>query len=67
VLDRGQIIERGRHGELVMRNGAYAAMWNRQKEAAEVRERLEAVEGDPENIRADAVQAARRLAVGGAE
>jgi ATP-binding cassette subfamily B protein len=67
VLDRGQIIERGRHGELVARNGAYAAMWNRQKEAAEVRERLEAVEGDPENIRVDAVQAARRLAVGGAE
>jgi ABC-type transport system involved in Fe-S cluster assembly fused permease/ATPase subunit len=67
VLDRGQIIERGRHAELVARNGAYAAMWNRQKEAAEVRERLEAVEGDPENIRADAVQATRRLAVGGAE
>ncbi len=67
VLDHGQIIERGRHGELVARAGAYAAMWNRQKEAAEVRERLEAVEGDPENIRADALQAARRLAVGGAE
>ena len=40
VLDHGQIVERGRHGELVARDGAYAAMWNRQKQAAEVRERL---------------------------
>jgi ATP-binding cassette subfamily B protein len=66
VLDRGQIIERGRHGELVARGGAYAAMWNRQKQAAEVRERLEAVEGDPE-IPAETAEATRRLAVGGAE
>jgi ATP-binding cassette subfamily B protein len=51
VLDRGQIIERGRHAELIARNGAYAAMWNRQKEEAEVRERLHAVEGDPEELR----------------
>ncbi len=51
VLDHGQIIERGRHAELVARGGAYAMMWNRQKEADEVRERLEAVEGDPEEMR----------------
>jgi ATP-binding cassette subfamily B protein len=66
VLDRGQIIERGRHADLVARGGAYAAMWNRQKEAAEVRERLQAVEGDPE-IPSDTGESARRLAVGGAE
>ena len=51
VLDRGQIIERGRHAELIARNGAYAAMWNRQKEEADARERLHAVEGDPEELR----------------
>ena len=51
VLDKGRIIERGRHAELVVRGGAYAAMWNRQKQAAEVRERLEKVEGDPEEMR----------------
>ena len=47
MLDHGRIIERGRHGELVQRGGAYAAMWNRQREAAEARERLQAAEADP--------------------
>ena len=67
VLDHGQIIERGRHADLVGRGGAYAAMWNRQKEAAQVRERLEAVEGDPEDMRQEPVAAVRRLQAGAAE
>jgi ABC-type transport system involved in Fe-S cluster assembly fused permease/ATPase subunit len=48
VLDHGQIVERGRHGDLVMRGGQYAAMWNKQKEAQAVRERLKEVESDPD-------------------
>jgi ABC-type transport system involved in Fe-S cluster assembly fused permease/ATPase subunit len=48
VLDHGQIIERGRHSELIARGGQYAAMWNKQKEVAAVRERLKAVENDPD-------------------
>ena len=35
VLDHGHIVERGRHGELLRREGAYAAMWARQRRAAE--------------------------------
>ena len=35
VLDKGRIVERGRHGELLNRAGIYAAMWQRQQEAIE--------------------------------
>jgi ABC-type transport system involved in Fe-S cluster assembly fused permease/ATPase subunit len=48
VLDHGEIIERGRHSDLVARGGHYASMWNKQKEAAAVRERLKEVESDPD-------------------
>jgi ATP-binding cassette subfamily B protein len=48
VLDHGQIVERGRHADLIQRKGHYAAMWNKQKEAAEARERLKAAESDPD-------------------
>ena len=40
VLDQGRIVERGRHQELLSADGQYAAMWARQQEAAEYRERL---------------------------
>jgi ATP-binding cassette subfamily B protein len=48
VLDHGQIIERGRHSELLAREGHYAAMWNKQREAAAAREKLREVENDPD-------------------
>jgi len=40
VLDAGEIVERGTHHALLARNGLYASMWNRQREAEEARERL---------------------------
>src|SRR5476649_1525254 len=48
VLDHGQIIERGRHSELLAQNGHYASMWNKQREAAAAREKLKEVEEDPD-------------------
>ncbi|WP_425532342.1 ABCB family ABC transporter ATP-binding protein/permease [Aquabacter sediminis] len=40
VLDKGQVAERGSHAELLARGGLYAALWHRQREADEARERL---------------------------
>ncbi len=67
VLDQGEIIERGRHADLVARAGVYAAMWNRQKQAADARERLQAVEGDPEEMRHEEIDTEHRKAAGAAE
>jgi ATP-binding cassette subfamily B protein len=33
VLERGRVIEHGRHHQLLARNGPYASMWRRQQEA----------------------------------
>jgi ATP-binding cassette subfamily B protein len=46
VLDKGVIVERGTHDQLLGRSGLYASMWNRQREAAEAREKLARVEDE---------------------
>ncbi len=50
VLDHGQIVERGRHAELVAMNGHYASMWNKQKQAAAALEILKAAQDDPDVV-----------------
>jgi ATP-binding cassette subfamily B protein len=40
VLDRGEIVEQGKHPELLAKGGLYASLWARQREADEARERL---------------------------
>ena len=43
VLDKGRIIERGTHSELVNTPGTYADMWQRQKEVADEIEKLQEI------------------------
>lgn len=40
VLDKGRIVERGSHAELLERNGVYAAMWRRQHDVEQAEEAL---------------------------
>jgi ATP-binding cassette, subfamily B, heavy metal transporter len=49
VLDKGVVVERGRHEELLVKGGLYAALWNRQREvdaAEETLRRAGAIGGD---------------------
>jgi len=46
VLRDGLVVERGNHAELLQANGAYAAMWRRQQQAAEAQQKLEAATSD---------------------
>ena len=46
VLDRGAIIERGTHRELIAQGGLYASMWSRQREAQLARDILAEVGDD---------------------
>jgi ATP-binding cassette subfamily B protein len=46
VLDRGVIVERGDHATLLERDGVYAALWSRQREADAALEILQRTEAD---------------------
>jgi ATP-binding cassette subfamily B protein len=40
VLDVGRLVEQGTHAELMEKNGLYASLWNRQRQAEKAREEL---------------------------
>jgi ABC-type transport system involved in Fe-S cluster assembly fused permease/ATPase subunit len=40
VLDAGHLVEQGTHGELLAKDGLYASLWNRQRQAEKAREEL---------------------------
>jgi ATP-binding cassette, subfamily B, heavy metal transporter len=42
VLDKGRLVEQGTHAELIARNGLYASLWSRQRQAEKAREELAA-------------------------
>jgi ABC-type transport system involved in cytochrome bd biosynthesis fused ATPase/permease subunit len=47
VLQAGRVVERGRHGDLLQRQGLYAGMWARQQEAEQVQRRVRELAEDP--------------------
>jgi ATP-binding cassette subfamily B protein len=50
VLRDGVIAERGTHYRLLSKQGLYAQMWNRQREATEAEERVRKVANDPDGF-----------------
>ena len=40
VMEQGKLVEQGRHAELLAKDGLYASLWNRQREAQKAREEL---------------------------
>ena len=40
VLEKGALVEQGTHADLMEKNGLYASLWNRQRQAEKAREEL---------------------------
>ena len=53
VLDRGRVAERGRHAELLARDGLYADMWRRQQEAAAAEAERKVDTSEPPSFRSE--------------
>ncbi len=56
VLEKGSIVERGTHAELLKKSGTYASMWARQQEAEKAKETLERNLDDGETVGEAAAQ-----------
>ncbi len=44
VLKHGEIVERGRHNELLQKDGEYAGLWRKQQEAQEYQRKLQEIQ-----------------------
>ncbi len=49
VLEKGVLVEQGTHAELIAKNGLYASLWDRQRQAERAREELARTLEEAEN------------------
>jgi ABC-type transport system involved in Fe-S cluster assembly fused permease/ATPase subunit len=57
VLDKGVIVERGHHRDLLAADGVYAALWNRQRQVDEAKATLQrATQEEGESVRVSLTQ-----------
>jgi ABC-type transport system involved in Fe-S cluster assembly fused permease/ATPase subunit len=57
VLDKGLIVERGHHRDLLAADGVYAALWNRQRQVDEAKATLQrATQEEGESVRVSLTQ-----------
>jgi ATP-binding cassette subfamily B protein len=59
VLDKGRLVEQGTHAELMTRNGLYASLWNRQRQAEKAREDLAAALEEEKRLEGERIKAGR--------
>ena len=59
VLDKGRLVEQGTHADLMTKDGLYASLWNRQRQAEAAREKLAQALEEEKRLAGERVTAGR--------